>query len=101
MSVLGDDLDLEQLHLAGELLLDRLPRAIQKLGRDDVPDAQLERLFARVAGDALAGLVHPGEAALEIVRVDDVAGVLHQLPVVRFFHCAGMVERRALACKGC
>src|SRR5207247_10402286 len=56
------------------------------LGGDEVPDPQPQRLLARVPGDALAGAVHPREPPLQIVRVDDVAGVLDQVPVGRLFH---------------
>ncbi len=87
-AVLGDDLQLEELHLAVEPLLDRLAHRLDVFGRDQIPDAHLQRLFARVAGDLLAGLVHPGEPAFEIVRVDDVAGILDQLAIVRFLHGA-------------
>ena len=80
--VLGQHLHLEGLHLAGEVLLHGAP----VLGRHQVPDAQPQGLVARIAGDALAGAIHPGEPALEVVGIDDVAGVLHQLPVVRVFH---------------
>ncbi len=83
MPVLVDDLHLEELPLAGELALDDGLDLLDVFGREDVPDAQPQALFARVARDALPGLVHPGEAALEVVRINDVAGVLDQVAIVR------------------
>ena len=81
-AVLRHHFHFEGLHLAGEVLLHR--GAV--FGRDQIPDPQPQGLVPRVAGDTLASPVDPGEPALEIVGIDDVAGVLHQLSVGRFLH---------------
>jgi len=81
-AVLRHELDVEGPQLGGEILLHRCP----VLGRHQVPDPQPQRLVAGVSGDALAGPVHPGDPALQVVRIDDVAGILHQLAVVRLLH---------------
>jgi hypothetical protein len=71
------------VQIGGELALDGVARFGLELGGDQIPDGEAQPLVAGVAGDGLAGLVDPGEAAREVVRIDDVARVLDELPVVR------------------
>jgi hypothetical protein len=51
------------------------------LGRDQLIDVRAEELLARVAAGALAGDVHRGDAAFEVVRVDEIVRILEQLAI--------------------
>ena len=76
-TVLRYDLKLIDCGLARRLLApDHVAGHLQMFRRDHLRDVHLDRLVARVAGDALARLVQTRKSASEVVRIDDVIGVL-------------------------
>ena len=83
-------------HVAAQLPLQRIARAVEVLGSNELPDGRAEELFAGVAADALPGDVHRGDGTVEVVRADEVVGVLEELAVALFAAAQGFVGELAL-----
>ena len=80
--IFRDDLQVvDCFFLTGELGSDHLARSPEIFGRDRLFKVQRESFFAGVAGYPLDGLVNRSVVALQVMRVNDVPGILHQIPV--------------------
>jgi hypothetical protein len=82
-AVFGADVELvaRGRALAAQLPLHLFESVLDVLRHDETRDRQPHQLVSRVAGDPLAGDVHRRDAALEVVRVDEVERVLEELAV--------------------
>src|SRR5438067_753978 len=97
VAVPGDDIQLVDRRAAGhDLAAHHLAGELQVLGRDDLGKVHAGRLGRRVAGDPLGRPVDRREVARQVVRVDQVVGVLEEPAIALLALAQRPVGARAL-----